>query len=74
MSDFDGSDGLELYPKSAQSDLRTRIAAAIAAQHVSEYPLCGTEAGAKVHERRGEKRCPACTRAVNVAKTNRASA
>lgn len=38
------------------------------------YPLCGTEAGAKVHERRGEKRCPACTRAVNVAKTNRASA
>ena len=38
------------------------------------YPLCGTEAGAKVHERRGEKRCPACTRAANVAKNNRASA
>lgn len=39
MSDFDDSDGVELSPKSAQSDdLRTRIKQAIDRAHASTHP------------------------------------
>ena len=39
--------------------------------HNPIYPLCGSEAGSKVHQRRGEPPCPACRRAQLAARANR---